>query len=142
MVDLYIHNMLHYLKLDGFKRSKLLVHFIGQNQKDEYGESITGYTSGNTRSVHVEIFKMIGDNPCDFKYLMITLGHEMIHAKQYFKGELRTKNHKFFWKGEEIDETIIDWEDTAEFEIEAYEGAELIYEKCFPAHPVPLNDYI
>ena len=57
------------------------------------------------------------DSRLDIEQLMITLAHEMVHVKQYAKGQLKVKynrkgNPTFLWRGRKFKESYYDqpWE--------------------------------
>jgi len=59
-----------------------------------------GYCVGDKDSATITISKTdpySGDR-CGFSEMMMTLAHEMVHAKQFLRGELKSEPN-WFWKG-------------------------------------------
>ena len=51
-----------------------------------------GYCSGDTTNVEIEIAKTNSNGKLTIDEMMLTLAHELIHAKQFIKGELTSNN--------------------------------------------------
>ena len=84
--------------------------------------------------IHGYIKKESGDNNYSIHIylnhnkfsLLNTMAHEMIHAKQFYKGELSVDGNKRFWFG--VDHTDTPYEDKP-WEIEAFEGSKVLSDK-------------
>jgi hypothetical protein len=60
------------------------------------------------------------------KNTLLTLAHEMVHLKQFAKGELNDANTK--WKGQEIDTDVVEYSDWP-WEIEANALELILYDR-------------
>lgn len=72
-------------------------------------------------------------NPCHPEDCLLSLAHEMVHIKQYVKGELRelvSGKDLISWKGTRYRHTNdAEWYDEQPWEIEAYTLEGLLYKK-------------
>lgn len=80
-----------------------------------------GYCDWVDKPVRPKQFRIVINNEYKKRTALITLGHELVHLKQYATGELsdETIRSRAKWKNKIIDETKIDYWDMP-FEIEAY----------------------
>jgi len=63
-----------------------------------------------------------------FEQMMQTIAHEMVHAKQYFRGELNSYGSRV-WKGRNAE----GWKyENQPWEREAFRLEEKLYKKCWP----------
>lgn len=58
------------------------------------------------------------------KNTLLTLAHEMVHVKQFAKGELNSDNDK--WQGEKVDTEVVQYDDLP-WEIEACSLEHILY---------------
>lgn len=80
LVEIYIINVLKHLKIDRRKSSEIKINFRSKMPKG-YGDSV-GLCEGDTEDCIIYIAKKQ-----TFYEQMITLAHELVHAKQFLKGE-------------------------------------------------------
>ena len=78
-VDQYISNLCKELKL--FKRLEIDIIFKSKLEGDAQGLCIEG------DPIEIEIARNSEGKPLTFFQQMLTLAHEMIHAKQFMRGE-------------------------------------------------------
>ena len=116
VVDIYIQNLLKYLKLDRRRSSELTIKFT-----TKLPAGVHGLASGGPRWGEIEIAKTSQGEKLQFFEQMLSLAHEMIHIKQYMKGELSTKHIP-----EKIPYKKQPWE------IEAHKMEHELFAKCFP----------
>ena len=83
VVDIYVQNLLKLLNLHRRQASELSIKFCTKLPGD-----VLGLACGGPRWGEVEIARTSLDTKLQFFEQMITLSHEMIHIKQYMKGEL------------------------------------------------------
>ena len=87
VVDIYIQNLLKELNLHRRYASELSIKFV-----TKLPQGALGFASGGPRWGEVEIARTSQGEKLQFFEQMITVAHEMVHIKQYMKGELST-NH-------------------------------------------------
>lgn len=124
LVERYVDILLKELKIDKLKR-ELDIEFVNEVED----EDIWGYCWGDKDSVYIQVLKRDGDRKFRFLEMMQTLTHEMVHAKQYFRGELSLKGDQRMWKdscGERYDYITAPWEQ------EAHKLEKELFVKLFP----------
>lgn len=92
------------------------------------GEAL-GYCSGDRDEVDIEIARTHFGRDLSYLEMMKSLTHEMVHARQYFRGELKNVGTHRIWKNKPANHysyTDSPWER------EAYELEEKIFNECFP----------
>jgi hypothetical protein len=116
VVDTYIQNLLRELNLHRRHASELSIKFV-----TKLPQGALGLASGGPRWGEVEIARTSQGEELQFFEQMLSLSHEMIHIKQYMKGELSTnhvpKNIPYknqFW------------------EVEAHKLEHEYFARCFP----------
>lgn len=80
-------------------------------------EDIYGYCNWIDCNIRPRMFDIEIDFNQNDKNIILTLFHEMVHVKQYVKGELKDRLNVHLWKGERISgdyEVWGPWEDEAE----------------------------
>jgi hypothetical protein len=84
---------------------------------------------GAVHKVGPKFLTMIIDSGLEFERLIITLAHEMIHVKQYARGQIKSsrscKTH--YWMGRHIRKSYYD----QPWEIEAYTKERVLANKIF-----------
>ena len=116
VVDIYIQNLLKHLKLDRRRSSELSIKFA-----TKLPGGVHGLACGGPRWGEIEIARTSRGEKLQFFEQMLSLAHEMIHIKQYMKGELST-NHV----PEKIPYKKQPWE------LEAHKMEHELFAKCFP----------
>jgi len=129
VVEIYIDNLCKALKLDRRKKSELNIRFMTRLP----GECL-GLASGGRRWGEIEIAKSSNGDKVSFMNQMIALAHEMIHIKQYMKGEM-TDEPKAVWKGQNHEKTP--YKDQP-WEIEAHKEEYDLFARNFPFE-LPFN---
>ena len=99
VVEIYIDNLCKALKLDRRQKSELNIKFMTRLPAE-----CLGLASGGPRWGEIEIAKNSQGKKVSFMNQMIALAHEMIHIKQYMKGEM-TDEPKAVWKGQDHEKT-------------------------------------
>lgn len=119
-VMLYVESLIKELKINRFQRV-LTVKFqrvlpygcIGECWYDDDDLTLT-----------------IATQPTTFLQQMITLAHEMVHARQYLRNELGyTKNGGWAWKKRSADGYQYE---NQPWEKEAYKLEKVLFAECFP----------
>ena len=87
----------------------LLPHITEQIQiditfKNKLDNDVFGYCTGDHDSAEIEIAKMYDNNLLLEDEMMLSLAHELIHAKQFIRGELSPSNSE--WKGQPHNNTV------------------------------------
>ena len=88
--------------------------------------NVFGYCSGDKNSAEIEIAKTSGGVPLLQDEIMLSLAHEIIHAKQFITGELSPSSMR--WK--KADYTKVPYSHQP-WEREAYRWETRLYEKYF-----------
>ena len=112
-------------ELLGILYSKIEVKVVFEKQMKDCGFCVWEDTNHRAREFTISI----GSN-LSGKQTLLTLAHEMVHVKQYAKGEMREylRSNKSNWKGKIFDCDIIDYWDH-EWEWEAYGRERGLYMK-------------
>jgi hypothetical protein len=95
VVDVYVRNLIKHLKLHRLTKTSLTIEFV--ELLDE------GATFGQCEAEKTEALVMIARSTSkgklSFLEQMFSLSHEMVHVKQYFRGELTNgKDGEWKWK--------------------------------------------
>jgi hypothetical protein len=126
VVDVYTNALIKELKLSRLRRY-LNIAFV-----DTIDDGQTwGICHGETECAFIEIARKDLTRNMTFLERMKVLAHEMVHAKQYFRGELEERNRKQYWKGE-LAESYNYY--TAPWEQEARDLENVLFCKLFPFH--------
>lgn len=90
------------------------------SRKDIIDPKVYGYCDWNDKSHRSRDFTIVIDPNLNKKQTLLALAHELVHLKQYAKGELRdySRTGHTAWRGEKIDSHVNYWE--TPWEIEAY----------------------
>lgn len=110
----YVRNVLHYF-MPRLRRNVV----IDISFKKGLDGDVYGYCLGDKHNVEIEIFK--GNLTLD--QMMLTLAHELIHAKQFLKGELSPTCRN--WKAHNV---VHKPYSRQPWELEAYKKEELIHD--------------
>lgn len=86
-----------------------------------------GLTLGNRNEVVVEIAKTQDGDKLEYSQMLITLAHELVHAKQFLRGELISYG-KIIWMKRDFSKIKLDYFDLP-WEVEAYELERDLFEK-------------
>lgn len=78
--------------------------FIDITFKKSLDNDMLGYCLGDSNSSEIEIAKTFNNEKLSIDDMMLSLAHELIHAKQFIRGELSPSNSN--WKGTIHEETI------------------------------------
>ena len=122
-VEIYVDNLCKSLKLDRRRASELNIKFMTR-----LPQNVLGLASGGPRWGEVEIAKTSEGKKVTFMNQMLALAHEMIHIKQYMKGEM-LDDSKAVWKGKNHDKTPYTKQP---WEIEAHKQEHKLFAKNFP----------
>ena len=90
----YVTDVIYHLHPRLRRNVDLSLHIV--SRPIELGDYTYATCSGNARSVDIELNK-IDEDGIKFTHdqLMLNLAHELIHAKQFIKGELSPKLQRF-----------------------------------------------
>lgn len=127
VVNIYICNIFKALKIHRLSTKSIEVEFTNKLE----GES-QGFCVGDKSSACIQIAKRSYDEKISFLTQMQTLAHELVHAKQFLRGELGyDEDGAFTWKnrsGKGYKYRNQPWEKEAEkFE-------KILFLECFPFH--------
>jgi len=123
VVDIYIQNLLKSLNLHRRHASELTIKFVTKLPGD-----VLGLACGGPRYGEIEIARTSEGEKLQFFEQMITLAHEMIHIKQYMKGEM-TDEPQAVWHGRNHEKTPYGKQP---WELEAHKMEHELFAKCFP----------
>ena len=84
VVDRYVCNLIKALKLHRLSKKFLVIDFKTSLEEG----SVLGFCLGDKNRAYIEIARTLYGEKLSFMEQMNTIAHEMIHAKQYFRGEL------------------------------------------------------
>ncbi len=122
-VKQYIEQLCCALKINRMRAKVIFIRFHAKLKNDFEGLCWGDMDEG---FVEIDIAKTTAGSKLPYESIMQTLAHEMVHAKQYFRGELNPVDHS--WKGGKPYKYEYD---NAPWEIEAYAREERLYKKCW-----------
>ena len=126
VVESFVNSVVKHLKINRLKRD-IEINFV-----DHIDSGRTwGVCYGDSDSVVIEVARKDLERKRSFMELMITLGHELVHARQFLRGELKTVNGNNVWKNQLFEKFTYK---TAPWEIEAHEAEGPLMLQCFPFH--------
>lgn len=131
VVDQYVENLIKELGLNRLRNPILTVKFV--NNLDALG-----YCDGEKGEyASIQIAKKCHDTgrKLGFIEMMMTLAHEMVHARQFLRGQLSGIG-TWKWKGRNADG--YEYENQP-WEKEAYRLEKDLFVKCFPHHAKFVN---
>jgi hypothetical protein len=119
----------YYLKLQDIDAE------IDISVKKSLTDEAQGYCIGDREEVEILLARNSCGQHFDKKYILSILAHEMVHAKQFLKGELkdtiydRSKGYYVFWKGKKML-----WDDNTDlnpWEQDAYNLEKEVFSNCY-----------
>ena len=118
LVQMFVNNALEYMNIHDLEHTDLNIRFVRQLDN--------GYSHGHATGDIGEVDITIATN---FPFLMQlrTLAHELIHARQFFSGQL--SSDLTAWK--DVDYSKADYEDQP-WEIEAHKYEDQLFMASFP----------
>ena len=119
----YVDRLIHKLELGRRYASELSIKFV-----TECDDGVEGLCSGGPRWADIEIARSCSGHKQKFFEMMITLAHEMIHVKQYMKGEM-SDDPNAIWHGRNHNQTPYTKQP---WEVEAHKNEHELFAKCFP----------
>ena len=132
VVDQYVANMLVSLKLHRLRSKSLIIKF--ETVLD--GECM-GLCYGDKNVAQVEIARKSNGDNLSFLEQMQTLAHELVHVRQYIRGELSyNSSGEFQWKKRSAGGYKYE---NQPWEKEAMGLADVLFTKCFPFHMSLIN---
>ena len=127
VVDQYVTNMLISLKLHRLRSKSVVIKFETALE----GECM-GMCFGDKSVAQVQIARKSNGECLSFLEQMQTLAHEMVHVRQYIRGELSYgSSGEFQWKKRSAGGYKYE---NQPWEKEAIGLAEVLFTKCFPFH--------
>lgn len=129
-IEEYIVLLILDLGLSRLRKPHIVVKFV--NDSD-----LLGFCVGDTSSVEITICKTcpITKRKLGFCEMMMTLAHEMVHAKQFLRGELISEG-QWSWKGKAANNYRYE---NMPWEREAYRLEKSLYLNCLPIF-LPFNN--
>ena len=121
IVEEYISNLMVALKIHRFTARAVNVEFLSTLDDDAQG-----LCSGDKECALISINKSL-----PFLRQMQALAHEMVHAKQFLRGELSHDCKGFTWKGIPGVCAKVSYMSTP-WEVEAYKEERDLFLDCFP----------
>ena len=118
IVEKYVDNMMVALNMHRFTARAVNIEF-----KKTLDNDAQGLCSGDKEVALISINKSL-----PFLRQMQALAHEMVHAKQFLRGELGHVKNELSWKGKVAKVAYMD----APWEIEAYKLERDLFLDCFP----------
>lgn len=119
----YVNVLIHALKLNRLNR-EINIDFV-----TECDGKVLGYCWGDKDEVNIEISRTHEGRNLKFLEMMQTLTHEMVHARQFLRGELISEKGYRVWKGKSHKDT--DYKNYP-WEIEAYALEKELFLENFP----------
>jgi len=99
--------------------------------KQGYKEEVWGYCDGDREEVNIELLRNSPGHKLSREEILMTLAHEMVHAKQYLKGELKSLNDlNIKWKKTVIEDVTKQNYYDLPWEQEADELEPIVYNNC------------
>ena len=121
----YAYNLITELKLSRMYSKVIYIGFVTVLEDDMQGLCL-GFSKGP--SVCIQIARTSCGHRVDYDQMMITLAHEMVHAKQWFRGELGELQGEWLWKGRKAGGYKYE---NQPWEREATNREEQLYVDCF-----------
>lgn len=119
LVDQYIRNLMKQLNIHRFTKRELMIEF-----KSVLEDEADGLCLGDTKEAVISI----ATKNKSFMRQMQAIAHEMVHARQFFRGQL-TCDGGFAWKGRKADGFHYK---NQPWEKEAYKLERELFLDCFP----------
>jgi len=131
LVRIYALDVLEQLKLHKIRTRTITIKF-----KNNIGGQL-GLCEGDKQYAYLYIAKKCPFTNRNFTFLelMRTMTHELVHARQFLRGELRAEG-SWVWKGEPADH--IEYENQP-WEVEAFRLEAEIFNSTFPIH-IPFDN--
>jgi hypothetical protein len=126
LVEFYTQAVLKELGLGRLRTRPIQIEF------GKHAEGAFGYCNGSKEFAVIRIAKTcpVTKRNLSFLEMMKTLAHELVHAKQFLRGEL-INECGWKWKGRNADGYEYD---NQPWEKEAFRREEELFAKCFPWH--------
>ena len=86
-VDIYVQNLCHALSIGHLVKIELNIKFVNKCETDVMGFCYDGDKAADIYEIEIEIAKNVNNEPLTFFEQMNTLAHEMVHVKQFVRGE-------------------------------------------------------
>ena len=120
----FSQRVLKELGLGRLRTRPITINFVAD------AEGAHGYCLGDRDEVEIFISRKdpVTGNNASFMTMMQTLTHELVHAKQYLRGELKSEGH-WVWKGRNAEGYQYD---NQPWEKEAHRLEKEVFWKCFP----------
>ena len=126
VVDRYVCNLIKALKLHRLSKKFLVIDFKTSLEEG----SVLGFCLGDKDRADIEIARTLYGEKLSFMEQMKTIAHEMIHAKQYFRGELMYGDGgDFKWKKRNAGGYKYE---NQPWEKEAFRRESELFMECFP----------
>jgi predicted metallopeptidase len=127
VVEEYVINCLRYLNLHRMTSKTVIIDF-----KSNLDGDAQGYCFAIDKVAEVTIGKKWAGRNLTFMEQMQTLAHELVHVKQYFRGELSYgKTGEFCWKKRNAGGYKYE---NQPWEKEAFKMEKELFVECFPFH--------
>lgn len=92
-IEQYVKNVIRYF-IPKLRR----VIYVNISVTNALEDNCLGFCLGDKRNIEIELSRTCFNKPISFEQQMITLAHELVHAKQFLTGQLSPKLRN--WKGE------------------------------------------
>lgn len=127
IVDLYVLNLFKRLKIYRLSSKTIDISFTKKLDDDCQGLCV-----GDNSQVEIHIAKTSFEDRISFLIQMQTLAHEMVHAKQFLRGELsHDDDGEFVWKNRSSKGYRYK---NQPWEKEAVKLEKLLFLECYPFH--------
>lgn len=125
LVRFYIESLIHELGMGKMRKPEILVKFR-TNAGGAFG--LCDGAKGEYAVIHIARTCPVTQRKLGFLEMMQTLAHEMVHARQFIRGELKNECG-WAWKGRKADGYNYD---NQPWEKEAFRLEKKLFMKCFP----------
>ena len=124
VVEIYMFNLINALGMGRLRKPTIEVSF-------ERGLDALGYCTGERTEASIEIAIRcpVDGSKISFLDQMRTLAHEMVHARQYIRGQLGSDGGNWEWKGKSAKNYKYE---NQPWEKEAYGLESALFMTCFP----------
>jgi hypothetical protein len=98
--------------------------------RTKYNMSVTDDCRGHVTKLGPQYLIMFVDSKLDFERLILTLAHEMVHVKQYAKGQVKNitgRTQTRYWMGKKVRKSYYD----QPWELEAFSKERILANKIF-----------
>lgn len=124
VVNFFVQNLIRELGMTRLRKPTIVIHFV--NKCEAFG--LCDGEKNSYAVIHIAKKCPVTGRKLGFIEMMQTLAHEMVHARQFIRGQLNNEGG-WAWKGRRADN--FEYENQP-WEKEAYRLEKTLFMDCFP----------